>query len=157
MTCIMISHKLKEVIAIADTVTVLRDGQTICTLDAHKGEVTEYALIKHMVGREINNIYPTRQRNLFKTTAAAVEAARAAGVKVVAYDRMITDTAAIDYYVAFDSVAVGAQQAQYLVEHASGQGNPCTCTPARRRTTTPFSSSRARGASCNRRLRMARS
>ncbi len=124
VTCIMISHKLKEVIAIADTVTVLRDGQTICTLDAHKGEVTEYALIKHMVGREINNIYPTRQRNLFKTTAAAVEAARAAGVKVVAYDRMITDTAAIDYYVAFDSVAVGAQQAQYLVEHASGQGNP---------------------------------
>ena len=34
VTCIMISHKLKEVIAIADTVTVLRDGQTICTLDA---------------------------------------------------------------------------------------------------------------------------
>lgn len=31
VTCIMISHKLKEVIAIADTVTVLRDGQTICT------------------------------------------------------------------------------------------------------------------------------
>ena len=36
----MISHKLKEVISIADTVTVLRDGQTVCTLDAHKGEVS---------------------------------------------------------------------------------------------------------------------
>ncbi len=58
VTCIMISHKLKEVIEIADTVTVLRDGQTICTLDAHKGEVTEGVLIKNMVGREINNIYP---------------------------------------------------------------------------------------------------
>ncbi len=60
VTCIMISHKLKEVIEIADTVTVLRDGQTICTLDAHKGEVSEAVLIKNMVGREISNIYPER-------------------------------------------------------------------------------------------------
>ncbi len=60
VTCIMISHKLKEVMAIADTVTVLRDGQTVCTLDAHKGEVTEQVMIKHMVGREIDNIYPPR-------------------------------------------------------------------------------------------------
>jgi putative multiple sugar transport system ATP-binding protein len=60
VTCIMISHKLKEVIEIADTVTVLRDGQTICTLDAHKGEVSEGVLIKNMVGREINNIYPPK-------------------------------------------------------------------------------------------------
>jgi putative multiple sugar transport system ATP-binding protein len=61
VTCVLISHKLKEVIKIADTVTVLRDGQTICTLDAQKGEVSENALIKHMVGREINNIYPKRE------------------------------------------------------------------------------------------------
>ncbi|MCX6067915.1 MAG: sugar ABC transporter ATP-binding protein [Chloroflexi bacterium] len=60
VTCIMISHKLKEVIEIADTVTVLRDGQTICTLDAKKGEVNEHVLIKHMVGREIDNVYPKR-------------------------------------------------------------------------------------------------
>ena len=61
VTSVLISHKLKEVIKIADTVTVLRDGQTICTLDAQKGEVSETALIKHMVGREINNIYPKRE------------------------------------------------------------------------------------------------
>ena len=60
VTCVMISHKLKEVIKIADTVTVLRDGKTICTLDARKGEVSEGVLIKHMVGREIDNIYPPR-------------------------------------------------------------------------------------------------
>jgi putative multiple sugar transport system ATP-binding protein len=41
---------------------VLRDGQTICTLDAHKGEVSENVLIKHMVGREIDNIYPQRSQ-----------------------------------------------------------------------------------------------
>lgn len=62
VTCIMISHKLREVLAIADTITVLRDGQTICTLDARNGQVTEAMLIKHMVGREIDNIYPKRER-----------------------------------------------------------------------------------------------
>jgi putative multiple sugar transport system substrate-binding protein len=56
--------------------------------------------------------------------AAAAEAARAAGVKVISYDRLIRDTAAVDYYVTFDSLAVGAAQAQYLVDHASGTGNP---------------------------------
>ncbi len=60
VTSILISHKLGEVIGIADTVTVLRDGKTICTLDAHKGEVNEAVLIKHMVGRSIENIYPPR-------------------------------------------------------------------------------------------------
>jgi putative multiple sugar transport system ATP-binding protein len=61
VTCVLISHKLKEVIRIADTVTVLRDGQTICTLSAARGEVSEGVLIKHMVGREIDNIYPRRE------------------------------------------------------------------------------------------------
>jgi len=60
ITSIMISHKLKEVISIADTVTVLRDGKTICSLDALKGEVNELNLIRNMVGREINDIYPKR-------------------------------------------------------------------------------------------------
>ncbi len=64
VTCIMITHKLKEVIAISDSVTVLRDGKTIITLDAAKGEVTERAIIKHMVGREIDNIYPPRAHQI---------------------------------------------------------------------------------------------
>jgi len=60
ITSVLISHRLKEVIHIADTVTVLRDGQTICTLDSKSGDVSEANLIKNMVGREINNIYPPR-------------------------------------------------------------------------------------------------
>ena len=56
--------------------------------------------------------------------AAAAEAARAAGVKVISYDRLIRETEAVDYYVTFDSIAVGAAQAQYLVDHATGTGNP---------------------------------
>lgn len=60
ITCIMISHKLKEVISIADKATVLRDGKTICTLDAARGEITEAVIIKNMVGRDIEDIYPKR-------------------------------------------------------------------------------------------------
>ncbi|REJ17877.1 MAG: ABC transporter ATP-binding protein [Thermobacillus sp.] len=65
ITCIMISHKLKEVMAIADKATVLRDGRTICTLDAAKGEISENVIIKHMVGREIEDIYPKRTNKHF--------------------------------------------------------------------------------------------
>ncbi|MFS1516910.1 ATP-binding cassette domain-containing protein [Bacillus sp. SCS-151] len=65
ITCIMISHKLKEVISIADKATILRDGQTICTLDASKGEINEKIIIKNMVGREITDIYPKRSKQEF--------------------------------------------------------------------------------------------
>jgi len=65
VTSIMISHKLKEVIAIADTVTVLRDGKTICSLKASQGEVNEKEIIKYMVGREINDIFPKRLEKNF--------------------------------------------------------------------------------------------
>lgn len=62
VTSIMISHKLKEVISIADTITILRDGKTICSIDATKNEVKENDIIKNMVGREIDNIYPKRNK-----------------------------------------------------------------------------------------------
>ncbi|GIV64083.1 MAG: xylose ABC transporter ATP-binding protein [Bellilinea sp.] len=58
VTCILISHKLKEVLDIADRITVLRDGETICTLDPRTEEVTERVLIKHMVGRELDSVFP---------------------------------------------------------------------------------------------------
>ena len=73
VTCVLISHKLREVIEIADSVTVLRDGQTICTLNAKKGEVSESALIKHMVGREIDNIYPKKENRQIGEVVLRVE------------------------------------------------------------------------------------
>jgi putative multiple sugar transport system ATP-binding protein len=61
VTCIMISHKLKEIVSIADTITVLRDGATICSMDSQNKKITEQEIIKYMVGREIENIYPKRE------------------------------------------------------------------------------------------------
>lgn len=56
VTCIYISHKLDEVFSIADTITVLRDGQTVETKPA--GEITKSKLISLMVGRELSQMFP---------------------------------------------------------------------------------------------------
>lgn len=50
--------------------------------------------------------------------SAAVEEAKKADVEVIAYDRLITGTDDVDYYVTFDSFAVGEAQGQYLIDNA---------------------------------------
>jgi len=57
--------------------------------------------------------------------AAAAEEAKAAGVKIISYDRLIRDTDAVDYYVTFDSKAVGSAWSDYLIQQAGDtKGNP---------------------------------
>jgi D-xylose transport system ATP-binding protein len=56
--CIYISHKLDEVFAIADRITVLRDGASITTLTVRDASVP--LVIKHMVGRELGDLFPRR-------------------------------------------------------------------------------------------------
>ncbi|MEA4965166.1 MAG: sugar ABC transporter ATP-binding protein [Oscillospiraceae bacterium] len=60
MTCIMISHKLNEIVYVADSITVLRDGKSVADFD-DASNVTEDLLIKHMVGRDLSNRYPERE------------------------------------------------------------------------------------------------
>ena len=72
VTSIMISHRLKEVIQIADTVTVLRDGATICSMNAADG-ITMKDIIRYMVGREMENIYPHREKHEPGETALEIK------------------------------------------------------------------------------------
>lgn len=58
---ILISHKLNEISAVADEITILRDGKTIETLNNHSNEVSEERIIKGMVGREMSDRYPERE------------------------------------------------------------------------------------------------
>lgn len=60
VTCVIISHKLGEVTAIADTVTILRDGKTIETLGAVG--LSEERIITGMVGRDLEHRFPPRNR-----------------------------------------------------------------------------------------------
>jgi len=58
ITSIIISHKLGEIEAIADTTTVIRDGRTIETLDMREGKVSQERIIRAMVGRPLENRFP---------------------------------------------------------------------------------------------------
>jgi len=53
--------------------------------------------------------------------AQAVEVAHEKGVKVICYDRLITDTNAVDYYVTFNSFDVGVKQGQFLIDKYAGK------------------------------------
>lgn len=66
--CIYISHKLDEVFAIADRITVLRDGASIVTLD--QATATIPLVIKNMVGREITDLFPRRSSSAMTGDAA---------------------------------------------------------------------------------------
>ncbi len=58
-SCVYISHKLDEVFAIADRITVLRDGETVATLKA--AETSKDEVISNMVGRTIDELFPRRR------------------------------------------------------------------------------------------------
>lgn len=64
MTSIMISHKLKELLKVSDSITVLRDGQTIQTYHVEDGEIKENQIIKDMVGRDLSNLFPKRNHSV---------------------------------------------------------------------------------------------
>lgn len=58
---IIISHKLNEISYVADSITVIRDGHTIETLQKGVDDFSEDRIIKGMVGRELTNRYPIRE------------------------------------------------------------------------------------------------
>ena len=68
---IYISHKLDEVFALADRVTVLRDGHSVFCAASHRTSPAE--VIRHMVGRELAELYPRRPA---PAAAAAASVAR---------------------------------------------------------------------------------
>ncbi len=65
ISSVLISHKLNEVAAVADSITILRDGKTIETLEVERkkngvASISEERIIKGMVGREITDMFPKR-------------------------------------------------------------------------------------------------
>ena len=60
ISSILISHKLSEVSKVADSITILRDGATIETLDCQKDHITEDRIIRGMVGRDLTHRFPPR-------------------------------------------------------------------------------------------------
>lgn len=65
VSILFVSHKINEVKRIADRVHVLRDGEYIATL--LKEEITEEAIIKAMVGRNLENIFDKQYAEIGET------------------------------------------------------------------------------------------
>jgi putative multiple sugar transport system ATP-binding protein len=70
ITSIIISHKLNEIARVADSVTVIRDGHSIETLDVKAAETTEERIIRAMVGRDLDHRFPERTPHPQDLTAA---------------------------------------------------------------------------------------
>jgi putative multiple sugar transport system ATP-binding protein len=67
ISSILISHKLNEIARVADSITILRDGATIETLDCSGGPVSEARIIRGMVGRDLTHRFPPRTPNVGET------------------------------------------------------------------------------------------
>src|SRR5918997_4301976 len=61
ISSILISHKLNEISKVADSITVLRDGGTVETLNCQAEQVSEDRIIRGMVGRTMEDRYPKRE------------------------------------------------------------------------------------------------
>ena len=62
VACVYISHKLDEVAAVCDTITVIRDGKHIATTAMADMDIPQ--IITQMVGREMSNLYPTEPHEI---------------------------------------------------------------------------------------------
>ena len=71
VTCIYISHKLGEVMSLADSVTILRDGQTISTNPIE--ELSEDKIVTKMVGRELTELFPYEEHVISKENILEVK------------------------------------------------------------------------------------
>lgn len=62
---IYVSHRLDEIFHICDRATVLKDGETVGTVNI--GEITQHELINMMIGRELSNLFPSRHAQIGDT------------------------------------------------------------------------------------------
>jgi putative multiple sugar transport system ATP-binding protein len=67
ISSILISHKLNEISKVADSITILRDGATVETLDCENDTITEDRIIKGMVGRDMTHRFPPRNHKIGET------------------------------------------------------------------------------------------
>jgi D-xylose transport system ATP-binding protein len=86
VACMYVSHKLDEVFAVADRITVLRDGETVVTLQAAATQPDD--IIRHMVGRDLGELFPRRAAAAGETLLRvdSLDVARAAGEPAFLHD-----------------------------------------------------------------------
>lgn len=84
VSVIFISHKLSEVFRVADKITVLRDGELIDTVDREKTSSSE--IIRMMVGRHIEDLFPEKVSNVGKQVMAVKELSNGEQFKGISFE-----------------------------------------------------------------------
>jgi ABC-type sugar transport system ATPase subunit len=84
MAIVFISHKLSEIFALADRITVLRDGRHIATRDV--ADVTSEDIISMMVGRHLGDLYPPRASQIGETVFCCRNLSRFGHVRNVNFE-----------------------------------------------------------------------
>ncbi|MPQ97801.1 ATP-binding cassette domain-containing protein [Modestobacter sp. I12A-02628] len=92
ITSIMISHKLNEITAVAQSTTVIRDGRTVETLDMSDPGIGADRIIRGMVGRNLDSYYPERVSH----PGDVVLRVEDWSVKHPTQDRLVVDGASFD-------------------------------------------------------------
>lgn len=108
----------------------LQDEASFKDALADAGFTSEVLFSQTQSSVELSNVEALLEKNIdvlvicaqdAAAAGQAVQAAKDAGVTVVCYDRLITDSEAVDYYVTFNSYEVGVKQGQYLIDKYEGK------------------------------------
>lgn len=92
-------------------------------LFSQASSITEKENVKKLVDKGIKVLIICPEDS--EAAADSIQYAKDNGVKVITYDRLITDSDGVDYFVTFNSTEVGALQAQYLIDNKpEGKGIP---------------------------------
>lgn len=65
VSMIYISHRMEEIFALTNKITVMRDGKSVAVLDTN--ETNEKEVVSHMVGRDIGDFYPEMDADISNT------------------------------------------------------------------------------------------
>lgn len=108
----------------------IQDETSFTTILGSAGFTSEVLFSQGNSATELTNVESLIQKGVkvlvicaqdAAAAAAAVEKASEAGIKVICYDRLITGTGAVDYYVTFNSFDVGVKQGQFLIDQYAGK------------------------------------
>jgi ribose transport system ATP-binding protein len=81
---IYISHRIEEIFLIADTVSVMRDGECISTKKVN--ETNRNEIIRLMVGREISDVYPIKSNKVGETVLEVKNINRGKIIKDISFN-----------------------------------------------------------------------
>lgn len=84
ISIVYISHRLEEVMDLADDISVLRDGKVVHSARAADMDIP--TIVHHMVGRELNEFFPQKDAAIGKTRVEVKNLSSAEGIQDVSFE-----------------------------------------------------------------------